>query len=252
MSDLPDAREPRDEPPRPLLRPTPLERARSWVQWVGLGRLAGTAVVVLAVLAAAYWLVKPPPATTESTLPFARSASTTEPPAGSVPTDGTGPADDVPTGSTTPPSGAGTTTGDVVVHVAGAVASSGVYRLPAGSRVIDAVQSAGGLAPDAQPDAVNLAALLADGERVYVPRLGEEVSPIVATTPGSTVAAGPVNLNSASADELDSLPGIGPATAAAIIAHRDLHGPFASLEDLADVRGIGPAKIEALRGLVTT
>ncbi|MEZ5272883.1 MAG: helix-hairpin-helix domain-containing protein [Ilumatobacteraceae bacterium] len=65
------------------------------------------------------------------------------------------------------------------------------------------------------------------------------------------MAAGPVNLNTATADELDGLPGVGPATAAAIIAHRDAHGPFASVDQLADVRGIGPAKLEALRGLVT-
>ena len=139
-----------------------------------------------------------------------------------------------------------------MVHGAGAVVSSGGYRLPPGRRVIDAVQVAGGLAGDALPDAVNLAALLTDGERVYVPAVGESVPSLVVGPPGTTVPAGPVNLNTATADDLDSLPGIGPATAAAIIAHRDQHGPFATVDDLADVRGIGPAKVEALRGLVTT
>jgi competence protein ComEA len=204
---------------------------------VGWSRLVGSAVALLAVLAGAYWLVKPPAATTESTLPYAPHAaasSTTTTPAASA---------DTP--STT------AVTAEVVVHVAGAVASSGVYRLPAGSRVVDAVQTAGGLAPDAAPDAVNLAALLTDGQRIYVPRVGE-VAPAEPSGGGSTVPSGPVNLNSATADELDALPGVGPATAAAIIAHREQHGPFGSVDDLADVRGIGPAKVEALRGLVTT
>ncbi len=207
-------------------------------------RLLSTAAVVLAVLAGAYWLVRPPAATTESTLPFARSAS--------APTTVTVATDDHASGAPIPDAPPATT-GEVVVHVAGAVAANGVYRLPSGSRVIDAVQSAGGLSADAQPDAVNLAALLTDGARVYVPRVGETVPPFVAVAePVPTTPQGPVNLNTATAGDLDSLPGIGPATAAAIVAYRDQQGPFASVDDLADVRGIGPAKVEALRGLVTT
>ena len=148
------------------------------------------------------------------------------------------------------------------MHVAGAVNAGGVYRLDAGARVLDAVAAAGGMTTDADEDAVNLAAPVKDGERVYVPRIGQAV-PVVVTGAGGgsagsgeggstdTTPSGPVNVNSASADELDSLPGVGPATAAAIIAHRDQHGPFGSIEDLADVRGIGPSKLDALRGLVT-
>jgi competence protein ComEA len=238
VSDLPDVPALPDRPPPPR---TPTERAREWVQWVGPGRIVGSALVVIAVLAAAYWLVKPPPATTESTLPYARGAATTT----------GGPSSTLPTPSTS----SSTTLGELVVHVAGAVVSSGVYRMPPGSRVIDAVQQAGGLAADAQPDAVNLAAPLSDGERVYVPRQGEVV-PVTASSAGigtgSTAPPGPIDINRATADELDSLPGIGPATAAAIVAHRDQFGPFGSVDDLADVRGIGPAKLEALRGLVTT
>jgi competence protein ComEA len=195
---------------------------------MGAGRVVGSAVAVLAVLAGAYWLVKPPPATTESNLP-----STTVP---------------MVSVSAPPPS----TGGELVVHVAGAVGASGVYRLAAGARVIDAVQLAGGLAENAEPDAVNLAAALVDGQRVYVPRVGEVV-PVLAGSDGdgSESPAAPVNLNRATADELDGLPGVGPATAAAIIGHREQHGPFSSVDDLADVRGIGPVKVEALRGLVT-
>lgn len=240
MTDLPDEPGLPDRPPPP--RPW-TERARTWVQWVGPARIVGSALVVLAVLAAAYWLVKPPAPTTESTLPFARPSATTigqSEQAGAAPTTNDGAA--APT----------TTSGEVVVHVAGAVTAPGVYRLPTGSRVVDAVQSAGGLTADAQPDAVNLAALLGDGERVYVPRVGEVVPVVSLAATGSTAPPGPIDINRASADELDALPGVGPATAAAIVAFRDQHGPFGSVDDLADVRGIGPAKLEALRGLVTT
>jgi competence protein ComEA len=213
-----------------------------WVEWVGPGRVAGSAVVVVAVLVGAYWLVQPPPATTESKLPFASTATSTTGAVAASP-------------STTALTAA--TTGELVVHVAGAVLASGVYRLPGGSRVIDAIDAAGGLAAGAEPDAVNLAALLVDGERVYVPKLGE-VPPVVvggggagAGAAGTGGVAGPVDINRATADQLDELPGVGPATAAAIIAHRDQFGPFGSVDDLADVKGIGPAKVEALRGLVT-
>jgi competence protein ComEA len=139
----------------------------------------------------------------------------------------------------------------LVVHVAGAVNAPGVYELATGSRVIDAVGAAGGFAADANPDAVNLAALVGDSERVYVPVRGESIAP-VATEPGGVLAeVWPININSADATRLEDLPGVGPATAAAIIAHRDQKGPFASVDQLADVRGIGPAKLDAIRALVT-
>lgn len=227
MPDLPD----RPAPPRPVL-----ERVLEWVRWVGPARLAGSAAAVVVVAAAGYWLVRPPAVPAEARLPFA--ATTTLAGAGT------------PTIAGSPVSTALTPV-DVVVHVAGAVANPGVYRLPADRRVIDAVQVAGGLAPDAQADAINLAAPLVDGERIYVPRVGEPVAPAAAQPATSAPPAGPVDINRATADELDELPGIGPSTAAAIVAHRDQHGPFASVDDLADVRGIGPAKVEALRGLVT-
>ncbi len=220
------------------------ERARRWLRWVGPGRLVAGSVSVLAVLAAGYWLVKPPTATTESRLPFATKATT--PAKGSHAGSHTTSADATTVSSVPAP----TSGGEVVVDVAGAVQRGGVYRLPSGSRVTDAVRVAGGLGAAANADAVNLAALLVDGQRVYIPRVGEpapvQVPVVVPTSP-----AGPVDLNTATVDQLDRLPGVGPSTAAAIISHRQQYGPFTSVEDLAAVKGIGPAKVAALRGLVT-
>lgn len=226
MTDLPDL------PDRPAPPQSPMQRAASWLQWVGPGRVVGGAVVVLAVVAGAYWLVRPPSPSPESTLPFAGTATT------------------VASSSSAPVAASTVATDTVVVHVAGAVAAAGVYELPTGSRVVDAVTAAGGTLADAQPDAVNLAARLVDGERVYVPREGES-PPVVVAPNGTAVPAGPLDLNTATATQLDDLPGVGPATAAAIVAHRDNNGPFASVDQLADVRGIGPAKLAAIRELVT-
>jgi competence protein ComEA len=146
----------------------------------------------------------------------------------------------------------------IVVHVAGAVMVPGIHRLPAAARVADAVLAAGGLAPDAHADAINLAATLHDGDRVYVPRVSEGVAVPVGVTGttsgtggGSGEPPGPVSINAATIDELDALPGVGPATAAAIVAHREQFGPFSSIEGLADVRGIGPAKLDAIRALIS-
>jgi competence protein ComEA len=141
------------------------------------------------------------------------------------------------------------------VQAAGAVAAPGVYSLPAGARVHELISMAGGVTADGDPAAIALAVVLVDGERVYVPRLGEIV-PIAPVPPpvtgtGAATPTGPLDLNRATAEQLDGLPGVGPATAAAIVAHRDHNGPFASVEGLLDVRGIGPAKLDGLRDLVT-
>ena len=138
---------------------------------------------------------------------------------------------------------------EVTVHAAGAVNTPGVYRLAAGSRVADLLSAAGGATADADLDQLNLAAPLADGERILVPRRGERVE----ASAGSTAEPSPtakVDLNTASAEELDKLPGIGPATAEAIIRHRETYGRFRSVTDLLEVRGIGEAKLEQLRPLV--
>jgi competence protein ComEA len=137
----------------------------------------------------------------------------------------------------------------LVVDVVGAVRRPGLYRLPGGTRVADAVRLAGGTTPRAQLELVNLAAPLADGEQVVVPRAGAAPIGTAAGAAGG-VATAPVQLSVATAEQLDALPGIGPATAAKIVAYRQEHGPFHAVDDLAGVSGIGPAKLAALKGLV--
>jgi len=144
----------------------------------------------------------------------------------------------------------------VTVHVAGAVAEPGVYELPAGSRAHDAIAAAGGMLPNADGNRLNLAESLADGVRLYVPLPGEEVVAIVAGPQQSTAGspdgtgAGVISLSTASSEQLQTLSGVGPSTAEAIISHRDEHGPFTSVDALLEVRGIGPAKLGAIRDRV--
>ena len=133
----------------------------------------------------------------------------------------------------------------VTVDVTGAVRRPGLYRLPDGSRVADALERAGGPTRKAFLEAVNLAAPLADGQQVLVPRkaaAGGAALPAAST--------GPVSLSAATVEQLDTLPGIGPVTAQKIIDYRDAHGAFRSAEELDAVPGIGPATVEELRELV--
>ena len=137
----------------------------------------------------------------------------------------------------------------VVVHVDGAVAAPGVYELEAGSRANDAIAAAGGLAEGADTSSLNLAQVLADGTKIHVPLEGEAAA--ASGMPGSAGASPvPVNINTAGMDELDALPGIGEATARAIVEDREQNGPFATPEDLMRVSGIGERKFEQLEGLV--
>ena len=132
--------------------------------------------------------------------------------------------------------------GEIRVHVAGAVAREGVYDLRRGDRVIEAVEAAGGLLPDADTASLSLAARLTDGERIDIPRLS--------AAPVPEAAPAPLDLNRATAAELDALPGIGPRRAQAILDYRAVSGGFARVEDLLLVEGIGPATLDALRTLV--
>ena len=140
----------------------------------------------------------------------------------------------------------------VVVDVGGAVLEPGVVELASGSRVADAIDAAGGLAQDADCTSLNRAQLLQDGQKVYVPREGESAAPSggEAVTTGAQQGAALVNINTASLEELDALPGVGPATAQAIVDDRDQNGPFTTPEDLMRVSGIGEKKYANLESLI--
>ena len=153
---------------------------------------------------------------------------------------------------------------EIVVYVCGAVRRAGVYHLAPGARVADLLAAAGGAGPKAELQAVNLAAKLLDGQQVVVPARGAVAGAAVAaaagaatdTTGGAGAAAtgapaAPVDLNTATAEQLDALPGVGPATAQKIIDYRTANGGFKSVDDLKNVSGIGDAKFATLQPLVT-
>jgi competence protein ComEA len=221
----------------PLRRPVPprtwRERLEDLADATGTtpARIVLGGVVVLGGGLLALWLLRPPAPPPETALPFASTTTALAP--------------------------ASTTTAApevLVVHVAGAVVAPGLHELPPGARVADAVDAARGLTPQADGARINLAAPVVDGERVYVLAVGEQ-EPAVAvgssSAPDASQGTGPVDLNTADAEALESLPGIGPSTAAAIIQHRAEVGAFTSVDQLLDVPGIGEAKLEALRDLVT-
>lgn len=222
------------------LRPEPPLRAGDLIDdlraRIRLRQIVGGVVVVLAAGLVVWWLLRPGPEPPELALPMARPA---------------------PTVSAPPP----TSAPDVAVHVTGQVAMPGVYRVGSEALVQDALAAAGGPTGAADLERLNLAAPLADGMQIWVPGVDEDPPSLVGPA-GPPAGAGSVgegdeatpvivDLNAATSADLEGLPGVGPATASAILAHRDQHGPFSSVDDLIDVRGIGPAKLEAIRPLVT-
>ena len=220
-------------------------RLRQLVQWWGVSRIATTAGGVLCVALGAWWVLRVPPPPPESAIAFATtsvvsSGGTNNPGAAAIPTS-------------------------IRVHVAGEVLRPGVYQLPGTARVVDAVDAAGGPTAHADVDVINLAAALFDAAQIFVPRRGSVVvrAPIPRPLPGVNAPPTPhasapegssstkININTASMSDLDTLSGVGPSTAKAIIDYRTKNGPFGSVEDLLNVRGIGPAKLDAMREQVT-
>ncbi len=147
----------------------------------------------------------------------------------------------------------------IEVQVIGGVVHPGVYQLPEGSRVQDAVEAAGGLLADADPNTINLAAKLEDGQQLVIPGGASATTgaqntlpfSVIPTVGASGVSGDLIDLNSATLDQLDSLPGIGPTTAQNIIDYRQQHGPFSHIEDIMNVPGVGPTTFDAIKDLIT-
>src|SRR5215204_4834918 len=138
----------------------------------------------------------------------------------------------------------------LVVHVVGAVRRPGLYRLADGARTADALRRAGGATRRADLSLVNLAAPVSDGTQIVVPKRAPAVEGVGAPPADGSAAAGPVHLNTATVEQLDELPGVGPVTAQKIVDYREQHGAFSSVDDLDAIPGIGPARLEQLRELV--
>lgn len=196
-----------------------VEQIRKWQEYFGWRRIVGSVLGVVAVLIGVTWLLSAPNPPIEQKLPFATT----------------------PTTIATPDY--------LVVHVVGAVHNPGVYKVTDGSRLFEVVYLAGGFRPDADQAGVNLAAVVSDGEQIYVPIVGEQ-SPALSPR-FNAERAGKININRASVDEIETLPGIGPTTAAAIVAYRETNGAFSAIEDLLRVTGIGDAKLAAIRELIS-
>lgn len=248
------------------------QRATAALDWYGPARALATAGSVVVVCIGAWWLLRAPSPPLEASLPFAaQSGSATAIQA------------EIAAATLALPEMSSNTV-DITVHVIGAVIAPGVYTIAASSRVVDAVTAAGGPTPQADLSSLNMALPLADADQVFVPPRSIAVSrrqspstqprktnPTVVTVPqqiaaatssplpaggaasatAPTAATGVVNINTADATLLESLPGVGPSTAKAIVAHRQANGPFAKPEGLLEVKGIGDGKFAAMKQFVT-
>jgi competence protein ComEA len=215
-----------------------------WVSFIGITRLV-IGLLATTIASAGIWLlVRPSAPLVESVAPHASGVGIVAP-LSTLPTPLT-----------------------VRIHVAGAVVRPGVYSVSSSSRVVDAVTAAGGPTSRADLERINLAQTIVDTEQVFVPfrssrttkiTVAPRLRPSRTTVPGalpiigvpSTTVTPLINLNSATAEQLDTLPGVGPSTAKAIISYRNRKGPFGKVEDLLNVPGIGPSKVAALREQVT-
>jgi len=221
-------------------------RLIDFIHWIGFSRILASAFGVVVMVVGVWWVVRVPPPPPEASIPFATTSVASN------------------TGETSAlPSAA-----NIMVYVSGEVVKPGVYVLLATARVIDALQAAGGATNHADLVVVNLAAPLVDAAQVFIPRMGSTPRvklprphaginlPIAGGSGGTgagggaTSTTGIVDINSATLSDLDALPGVGPSTAQAIIDYRTANGPYASVDDLLNVRGIGPSKLAAMRARV--
>jgi competence protein ComEA len=226
------------QPPPFVLPPDGLgSRVRAMLAGAGRQRVAIALLALAALVGGGFVWARATP----------RLAGATTAQEGVAPSDQTLPRAAPDTSATAAPSG------EVAVHVAGRVRRPGLVRLPAGSRVQDAIRAAGGAASGADLDAVNLARKLADGEQIRVPAPGDPAPPPdPAVTPGGAGAtpSAPLDLNTATPEQLDTLPGVGEVTASRIITYRSAH-PFTTVDELLEVPGIGQRRFDQLKDLVT-
>ena len=225
-----------------------LIKVQATIKWFGLSRLIGS--VLIAVALAGWWLLRVPPPPPEDSIPIASTATTlsfavSSPQATELDTELD--AKLVRELAT-----------ELTVHIAGAVKTPGVYQLQVGARINDGVVAAGGATAQADLDSVNLAMLLSEGEQIYIPKRNDK--PHIIVQPRFTSSNNlnssnsatnnelqiSININTATAIELEQLAGVGPSTAKAIIEFRQKNGGFKTVEDLLNVRGIGPAKLSEI------
>lgn len=228
------------------------ERRRSGRRWVATRRAA--LVAAGCALAVGGWQFVITDRGSTEVVPIGPSASpATEASAGDQPSaDAAIPAEEERAAGETGQGASGVQAGTVVVHVAGAVQAPGVVEVAAGSRVFEVLDKAGGALPEAELSAVNLAAVVQDGQQILIPRVGEPLPPAdAAPAPERGTTGALVNLNTADVTELEELPKVGPVLAERIVEWRTQHGAFARPEDLDAVPGIGPAMLESLVPLVT-
>lgn len=224
-----------------------ISRIRHWIAFVGPRRLVTGALSLVVVVLVGWWLLRSPAPPIETGIVRVTSTSVTIDSTNSVLVSST------------------TTLPFITVHVAGAVKNPGVYELPALARVVDALNAAGGHTRSADLDVVNLALPITDSEQVFIPKRGQsthtgktpsrrteidqqkQLSPEEKPDSANSV----ININSATATELEELPGVGPSIAKSIVTYRTTNGPFVVPEDLMKVSGIGAAKFGALRAYIT-
>ena len=211
------------------------KKLQTTIKWFGLSRLIGSFLSLIAVALAGWWLLRIPPPPPEDSIPIASTVTTLSFAMSS--------------------SQATALISEITVHIAGAVKTPGVYQFRLGARINDGVVAAGGATAQADLDSVNLAMLLSEGIQIYIPKRNEKPHIVVQprfTNPTSSNDATDkqlqvsININTATAIELEQLAGVGPSTAKAIIAFREKNGLFKTVEDLLNVRGIGPAKLSEI------